>query len=53
MRSSMAGAVFGAMASHGDLTPTMLERMKKGSKMPGWTRVEEFDWFETLKDREA
>ncbi len=48
-----AGAVFGAMASHGDLTPTMLERMKKGSKMPGWTRVEEFDWYETLKDREA
>jgi hypothetical protein len=48
-----AGAVFGAMAKNGDLTEKMLERMKKGSKMPGWTRRSEFDWFETLADREA
>ena len=48
-----AGAVFGAMAKNGDLTPKMLERMKKGSKMPGWTRVSDFDWFTTLKDGEA
>jgi hypothetical protein len=48
-----AGAVFGAMAKNGQLTDKMLERMKKGSKMPGWTRRTEFDWFETLADREA
>jgi hypothetical protein len=48
-----AGAVFGAMAKNGHLTEKMLERMKKGSNMPGWTRRTEFDWFETLADREA
>jgi hypothetical protein len=48
-----AGAVFGALAKNGQLTDKMLERMKKGSKMPGWTRRTEFDWFETLADREA
>ena len=48
-----AGAAFGAMAKNGHLTEKMLERMKKGSKMPGWTRREDFDWFSTLADREA
>lgn len=48
-----AGAVFTAMAKNGQLTDRMLERMKKGSKMPGWTRIEEFDWLSTLVDREA
>ena len=48
-----AGTVFGAMAKNGQLTEKMLERMKKGSKMPGWTRRSEFDWFATLADREA
>jgi hypothetical protein len=48
-----AGAVFGAMAKNEQLTPKMLERMKKGSKMPGWVRRDEFDWFETLTDPEA
>jgi hypothetical protein len=48
-----AGAVFGAMAQNGQLTEKMLERMKKGSKMPGWIRRSEFDWFETLVDPEA
>ncbi len=48
-----AGATFGAMASNGDLTPRMIERMKAGSNMPGWTRREEFDWFSTLADPEA
>ncbi len=46
-------AVFGAMAQNGQLTAKMLERMKKGSNMPGWTRRSEFDWFATLADREA
>jgi len=48
-----AGAVFGAMMQNGQLTEKMIERMKKGSKMPGWTRREEFDWFETLPEPEA
>ena len=48
-----AGAVFGAMARNGQLTETMVERMKKGSKMPGWTHRDDFDWFATLLDPEA
>ena len=48
-----AGTVFGAMAKNGQLSPVMQERMKKGSKMPGWVRRSEFDWFSTLVDREA
>ncbi len=48
-----AGAVFGKMAQNGQLTERMLERMKKGSKMPGWTRRSEFDWISTLVDPEA
>ena len=48
-----AGAVFGAMAKNGQLTEKMLERMKQGANMPGWTRRSEFNWFETLLDPEA
>lgn len=48
-----AGAVFGAMAQNGQLTDRMLERMKRGSKMPGWTRRGDFDWIESLADPEA
>jgi len=48
-----AGAVFGAMMQNDQLTPAMMERMKKGSKMPGWVRRSEFDWYETLEDSEA
>ncbi len=48
-----AGAVFGAMAKNAQLTERMVERMKAGSKMPGWTRLSEFDWFSTLADPEA
>ena len=50
---SNAGAVFMAMAKNGDLTEKMQARMKKGSAMPGWVKREEFDWFETIADREA
>jgi len=35
------------------MNDVMLERMKKGSKMPGWVRRSEFDWFDTLVDPEA
>ncbi|MCP4908132.1 MAG: nuclear transport factor 2 family protein [bacterium] len=48
-----AGAVFGAMAKNGDLTREMQERMQKGSRMPGWTKRSEFDWFATLEDPDA
>ena len=48
-----AGAIFGAMMQAGKLTEAMQERMKRGSKMPGWTRRENFDWFSTLADPEA
>jgi len=48
-----AGNVFIAMAKNRQLTPKMMERMKKGSNMPGWVKRSEFDWFETLADREA
>jgi ketosteroid isomerase-like protein len=48
-----AGAVFGAMAQNGQLTEKMIERMKKGSKMPGWTRRSEYDWYTGLTDPEA
>ncbi len=47
-----AGAVFGEMAQNDHLAPKMLERIQKGSKMPGWTRRSEFDWYQTLTDRE-
>jgi len=48
-----AGSTFGAMAKENKLTPEMLERMKKGSKMPGWTPRTDFDWFKTIVDIEA
>ena len=48
-----AGTVFGAMAKNQQLTPKMIERMQKGSKMPGWVRRSEFDWYATIADREA
>jgi hypothetical protein len=47
-----AGTVFGEMAKNGQLTPKMLERMKRGSKMPGWIRRDEFDWYDTIAERE-
>jgi hypothetical protein len=48
-----AGAVFGAMMQAGKLNEKMQERMKAGNKMPGWTRLHDFDWFATLADPEA
>ena len=48
-----AGAVFGAMSKNGQLTEKMMERMKRGSNMPGWVRRDEFDWLTTLADPEA
>jgi len=48
-----AGAVFGAMMQAGQLNDTMIERMKKGSKMPGWVKRSEFNWIDTLVDPDA
>jgi hypothetical protein len=45
---SNAGNVFVSMAQNGQLTPAMQERMKKGSRMPGWVKRGTFDWYETL-----
>ena len=44
--------LFLTMAGNGDLSEVMQERMKKGSKMPGWVKSEDFDWYATLADRE-
>ena len=48
-----AGAVFGAMMKNDQLSNRMQERMKAGSRMPGWTKREDFDWFSTLEDPDA
>jgi hypothetical protein len=41
------------MMKNEQLTPKMLERMKKGSNMPGWVKRSETDWYATIADREA
>ena len=48
-----AGAVFGRMMANGQLSEEMTQRMKKGSRMPGWTKRADFDWYETISDRES
>jgi hypothetical protein len=47
-----AGAVFMELMQQGKLSATMEERMKKGSRMPGWVKRAEFDWYATIADRE-
>ena len=47
-----AGMVFGSMSQNGHLKPQMQERLKKGSRMPGWIRRSDFNWYETISDRE-
>ena len=41
------------MMKNDQLNERMQERMKAGSKMPGWTKRAEFDWFATLEDPDA
>ena len=48
-----AGAVFGAMLLTGHVCVAMTERLKAGSKMPGWTKRSDFDWYGTIADQEA
>jgi len=48
-----AGAVFLELAQQGKLSPKMQERMKSGSKMPGWVRRTAFDWYATIPSPKA
>ena len=43
-----AANIFIAMAKDGKLSDEMQRRMAQGSKMPGWVRLAEFDWYGTL-----
>ncbi len=45
---SNAGACFLEMLKNDQLSEGMQERLKKGSRMPGWTRRSEFDWHPTV-----
>jgi hypothetical protein len=47
------GATFMRMAKNGDLNPGLQERIQKGSKMPGWTRRVDYDWFADIADIEG
>lgn len=42
------GAIFGELMQNGQLTQALQDRMKKGSRMPGWVNRADFDWYETL-----
>ena len=44
-----AGAVFMELMQKGKLSPGMQERIKRGSRMPGWVKIDSFDWYGTLK----
>jgi ketosteroid isomerase-like protein len=48
-----AGAVFLEMAKNRQLSDKMVERMKKGSRMPGWALREGFDWYAGIVDPEG
>ena len=48
-----AAVVFKRLAQNDQLSKPMQRRMKRGSNMPGWVRIEAFDWYETIVDREA
>ncbi len=48
-----AGALFMQLAQAGELSDEFLARMKKGSKMPGWIKRDDFDWYDTIDDRES
>lgn len=37
------------MQNDGQLNEIMQERVRRGSKMPGWVRRTGFDWYETIE----
>jgi hypothetical protein len=43
-----AGVVFGELLQNGQLSEAMQERLKRGSRMPGWVKRSDFDWYDTL-----
>ena len=43
-----AGAIFGELAASGQLSETMQERLRRGSRMPGWVKRATFDWYATI-----
>jgi hypothetical protein len=43
-----AGVVFGELLHGGRLSAAMEERLRRGSRMPGWVKRESFDWYATL-----
>ncbi len=45
-----AGVIFQELARDGKLTAVMQDRLRKGSRMPGWTPICDFDWYATLAD---
>ena len=49
---SCAGAVFLELLQKGKLSEKMQERMKMGSRQPGWVKRASFDWYATITDRE-
>jgi hypothetical protein len=44
-----AGAVFMELMQKGRLSQGMQERLQRGSRMPGWVKIDSFDWYDTLK----
>ncbi len=47
-----AGIVFMRMLEAGRLSEKMQQRLKAGSRMPGWVKRPTFDWYGTVADRE-
>jgi hypothetical protein len=47
-----AGAVFGELAANGQLSDAMQERLRRGSRMPGWVKRAGFDWYASLPKAE-
>jgi hypothetical protein len=48
-----AANVFFAMLENDQLTDTMKKRLEAGASQPGWVKRSEFDWYETIADREG
>jgi hypothetical protein len=47
-----AGAVFAELLASGRLSAAMQERLRRGSRMPGWVKRADFDWYATLPEAE-
>jgi hypothetical protein len=47
-----AGAVFAELLANGRLSAEMQERLRRGSRMPGWVKRADFDWYATLPKAE-